>query len=315
MLVSELAAKGETKEEIIVSVLDYLGVLMENYPSGVTQGQLAKLSSVTPSAVSKTRDKLLSLCDVNTFAFKSRLVLNPDLSVLEIALRELLKRRNYLSAIWFLSSPYGERVITQSDIHERISNKIPLYRFLFSKEESELAVRIILRYIRSFRQPRPDVKKTEEALKTFQSLGFLGPNGESYLFSVLLGSELREKEFDWPIETESELLTFIGLRDKIFHILKFLIIQFTEGLSIMRRLETEKEKHRYREVYDETIDFYLRKVFALVTDSLKSSAGKSGLPFPDEYRKIGENVHEEFLEILKNQKQKPNDDKPASRRR
>jgi hypothetical protein len=276
----------------VASLMNYLMVLATTYPTGITQKELANLTQVTPAAVNKLKERLFPLCNKDALAFESKIILQPNLNVFEPMAMELVSQKNYFKLIKLLSTRYGEDTITSGNLHDRISEKIPFYGFLFTEEETLLGTKIILRYIRSFGVPL-DAEKAEKTVESIKKLDFIGSAGEGFITGVLLGNALRSREFDWPIETEAELELFIGMRDKIFFMLKSFLTQFVQGLSILESLKTTEEKEMYVKVYEQTVDYYLRGMFSLVTGSLRTSLEKRGITFPDKFVTI-ENLGAEF---------------------
>lgn len=281
--------KSENIEDDVVSLLNYLIVLIKVYPHCITQKELAVLVSVTPGAVSKIKDKLFPFCDVKTLAYESKIVLKPDFDVLELVITQLAKEPKYPTIIYLLSTRYGEEVIATKGIYKIVAEKMPILLSIFDEEEIELGGKILLRYIRSFAESKDSVTKTEKVVEYLRSLNLLEAGGESFLFGLLMGNVIR-KGLDWPIETEAELKTVICIRDKLFYLLENLCTEFTSGLSILDTLETEEQKTLFKTVYQQTTNFYLKKVFSIITSSLELSATKKNITFLEKYKKITENA-------------------------
>jgi hypothetical protein len=288
----------EQLEETVLSFSNYLEVLVKRYPEAITQKELAELASVTPAAVSKIKDKIFPLCNVETLAYESKMVLKPNLFILEKLMQERMNQKNILTVIQLFGTRYSEDTITKTDIHNWISEKIPFYSLLFTEEESQLGAKIILRYIRTFSGTEKEVEKAKKALDFFSNIELLGPQGESLIVGALLGNSIGRRQFEWPIDSDVELLLFIQLRDKVFHILmKFLSLTIVNW-SIFDQLKTTREKTEFKKVYESTFDFYMKKVFTIITDSLEIACRKKNLKFKKKYKEIGQNASADFLEKI-----------------
>ena len=289
MLVDVSSETSDNFKDDIISLMNYLVVLIKNYPHGVTQKELAELASVTPGAVSKLKDKLFPFCDVETLAYESKIVLKPDFDVLALVINELAKETKYPTVIYLLSTRYGEEAIAKKGIYNIVSEKMPILVSLFDEEEIELGGKILLRYIRSFAESKNGVTKTEKVAEYLRSLDLLETGGESFLIGLLMGNVVRSG-LDWPIENETELKIVIRIRDKLFYLIESLCTEFINGLSILDEQETEEQKALFKKVYQQTVNFYLKKIFTIITSSLELSAKKKNITFLDKYKVINENA-------------------------
>jgi len=272
----------------ITSLMNYIIVLIKQYPNGITQKELATLVSVTPGAVSKIKDKLFPLCVVKSLAYESKIILKPNIIILEEVVKDLARQTKYLRALTILSTEYAEEAITKRDIYKIASDRLPFLPLIFTKEEFELGAKIMLRYIRSFTASSEEIAKTEKIVEYVQSQDFSEAGGENLILGLLMGKVIRT-DLDWPIETEPELEIAVGIRDKIFYLIKDFFGDFTDGLSILDDLPTE-DQILYKNTYRHTTDFYLKKIFALITTALELSAKKKNIAFPEKFKEIGKNT-------------------------
>ena len=292
---SEVQAKMQTlDEDSIASMRKYLEVLIESFPTGLTQKELAEKANVSPSAVSKIKEKLFPLCNVQTLAFESRLVLEPSSEVLRKIAESYLKEKNLLRTLKIVSTSYGERVIRDVDVHKRIVKEIPIYGAIFSDEETRLMTTIFLRFARSVRFPSSVEQNVKNLIEAVRQSDFTELEDLDAISIFLVTAKLRQPGFEWPLSSEQELHILIALRDKVFHVLRLLGNRVARELPVYRSFSSE-EKKTYKVVCEKVIDYYLEQFFRDLTTSLESTAEKKNLSFDQSYRKIGSSVEENFI--------------------
>jgi len=289
-------------ENSISSIERYIEVLIESFPNGLTQRELAKRANVSPSAVSKIKERLFPLCEIEKLAFDSRLVLKPNFQVFRTVIEEQIKEQKLLNVLRLISTEYGERVINVFDIHGYLVSRVPIYGFLFNEKETKLMTTIILRYIRSLGIPLAKEKEFEGIIGSIRKYGFDDSQSEGFLLGILLSLKLTQLAVDWPVESEEELRILVGLRDKIFYMLKHALSNFTINLSIYKSLK-KQEKEEYNAVCEKVINYYLRKIFTAFTESLEKAMTHKKISFDQRYKEIGlfakEKAIQENLKILK----------------
>lgn len=284
-------------EDTLLSIRRYLEVLIDNYPEGLTQKELAERADVSPSAVSKVKEKLFPLCDIEALAYNSKLVLNPDFRTFEVIISKQLEENNLLNLLKLISTKYGEKVINEFDIHNYIVSKYEMYKNLFNEKETKLTITIFLRFIRSLKIMH-QYEKIERTLRAIHEDYEPDTKNEDFLFGLLLGYIFKKADFEWPIESEDEIKIIVGLRDKMFYISKFFLTKITENLSVFD-LFTKKEKKIYEVLCDKIIDYYLRKIFSEFTESLELTVAKNNMLFNHSYKEIGSLVPKSsIIEIL-----------------
>lgn len=93
-------------------------------------------------------------------------------------------------------------------------------------------------------------------------------------------------QFDLPLKNDDDLVAILRVRDKAFLLAKQLILSQIAKTSIMSELSSsDKEKYMY--VYAGTVEYYLKKVLATFTNLASNVAEKNGVPFKEEYKRIG----------------------------
>jgi len=281
----------------ISSMMKYIEVLIESFPQGLSQKELAVRANVSPSAVSKIKERLFPFCNIETLAFDSKMVLEPNADLLKMVVKDYLEEKNLLNALKIVSTNYGERVISGVDFHNFIITAVPVYEVIFTPEETKLMTTIFLRFARSVRIPLIVERKIESLVETVKQSGFPELEDVDAISLLLLGARLKQTQFDWLIDSEEELHKLIVLRDKVFYVLKRFGNRFAEEVSIYRSL-SKQEKKTYKRVCEKIVDYYLRRVFGDLTVALESTAVKKKLSFDQSYREIGSSVEESFMQEI-----------------
>ena len=261
----------ESAEDLIASIGRYVEALIESYPVALSQKELAEKAEVSPSAVSKIKERLYPLCDINILAYNSQFLLSPNFDLFKSVIKEHTESNNLIRALKLLSTEYAEKTVDQIDIHKILVKKAPLMA-IFSKEETKMLAKIVMRIFRSIKLPIADEKKMGDIIGVFGE-----SNSDSkqsgFLLGLLLGLRQETNGFDWPIDSEKDILTLITIRDKSFYLLKDLVCNFSEKLSVFETLE-EDDKQQYRVVMEKISDHYLKKYFDVFTNSLEADAKK-----------------------------------------
>src|SRR6266571_6606751 len=73
-----LRSGGVSDAAELTSLTRYITILANKYPNPVTYRELASKARVSKAAISKVRDRLQSICDVKTLAYRRKLVLRTD---------------------------------------------------------------------------------------------------------------------------------------------------------------------------------------------------------------------------------------------
>lgn len=282
---------------MINSMERYLEVLIESFPKALTQKELAERANVSPSAVSKIKDRLFPLCEIEKLAFDSKLVLEPNFKLFRTIILKQLTEKKLFKTLRLVSTDYGELVINRAfDVHNYLSKGISFYSSVFSEEETKLMTKIVLRYLRSLKLPLAEETKFEKIFTTFSEMypETRISEDEGFVLGILLGLQFKHARFDWPIESKGEIHTLIILRDKLFYTLKHLLMYFSEELSFFKSLD-EREKREYRLVCRKAIEYYLAKIFMVFTESLEMAANTKNLSFDHRYKTVGSLIEESVI--------------------
>lgn len=290
-------ATQDSSDELIVSIGRYIEALIENYPNGLSQKELAEKADVSPAAVSKIKEKLYPFCDINILAYNSQLILSPNFDLLKRVLKDLLSKNNLLKTVKILSTKYAEKTLDDANVHQILTKKIPTL-IVFNKQETKMLTKFGLRLLRALQFPLEKEGQINEVLNIF---GKEGSNPQqSFVLGFILGQKIEINDFDWPIESQKDIETLIAIRDKSFGLIKTIVCGFSQQLSVYKSLEIE-EKQQYDEVMLWICNYYMTKYFDLLTVSLESFAKKNKLKFPKKFKKISKPLEEDLLtDILAN---------------
>ena len=260
----------------------YISVLLEKYPKAITQAELAEASSVTKSAISKIRDKLVTLCDIKTLAFYKKLVLASDTKMVGKLFFFYVFHR--LSPNVFLKSHYLHSLLQKWKIHERLSTDLAKlhYATFFDEKDTNLFITIILYNLT--KAPLPSVLFQEDIHKVGMDQKGLMIRMMAY-FPII--EDLRSN-YDVPeIGTEEDMMALLELRDKVYHFILYHSKQLLPDWEVLENIDNDENKAKYVEAYLQVIDFYVQKYAKTFTSLVEAKAKKNKLPFEKQFYETG----------------------------
>lgn len=255
--------------------------MVNSYPIPITQSELAHRSSVTKSAISKTRDALLELCDIPTLAIKKKLVLKSDFETF----REVFH-------IYFMQSEteelfeseYARAVLNPVGIYKRLSEALKEFSFTryFRKEDIDWAIKLVLQNVLSFQIQKETISIIAAAL----SDKIEDENLSEILPYFQLATRLFTN-FEITVSNEEELKKTIRLRDRTFHFVKDNAAMAISKLDVIKKMPNSDEKKAGIILLSKIAESILKKTSDEITVYLRQQANAKGIRFPDEYYKIG----------------------------
>lgn len=258
---------------------DYIFILANQYPVAITKKRLAELAGVTMAAVSKTRDRIYSICDLKALAY-SKLVLRSDATTVG----------KVLSVFFFgprlgrlLKSPYGKSLQKKwtMDIHGQLCKAIPEYSKIFSNEDALFVAGLVFR----------NIADSLNGLKV-AGLAGLGKNDAQQMISyyVSAGMDRLGPNFRRYLKDENAMKRVLELRDRAWF-LTLELVKTRLPLVFSRFLDTlsdQTTRDSYLKAYSELIAFYLRHfVFESITAEIRQAAKKAEIDFQDTYSVLG----------------------------
>jgi hypothetical protein len=261
--------------------IKYIQVLVDSYPRPITQSELARRSSVTKSAVSKTRDALLELCDINTLAFKKKLVLKSDFETF-IGIFHIYFLQSKTEG--FFESEYARKVLNLAQIYAKLSEGLKEFSFAkyFSKADIEWAIELVLQNISLFQIQRETISIIAAAL----SDKTVDENLDEVIPYIQLMAKLFTN-FEINVKNEEELKKTIILRNKAYLFAKDNVAKGISKLDIIKEIPESEEKEAGIRFLSKIAESLLSKTSREITDYLKEQAETKGIRFLDEYEKIG----------------------------
>ena len=297
-LMSENVQNRIRYEELIDSINRYIDVLMESYPKALTQKELADIARVSPSAVSKIKEKIFPLCNIEKLAFDSKLILEPNLKLFNTILRIKGEEYNIPGILRILSTKYGEKMLEYIDIHNYLINEIPLYGKFFNRYESKFLITLFLRLIRTLRISVSDEEYFLNVFEKFKEINTDEIDEEtfmsyisSYIWTYIVSNKFKNEFIEFPVESEQEIHMTLVLRDKIYQIFQNIIRKVIINISFSEIL-TEEEESSFKKITKKIINHYLKQIFTTLTKYFESDMIKKGLPFDEKYKKIGVLINE-----------------------
>lgn len=242
----------------LASVIRYVEALWNKYPNPITRVELAKSTGVSKAAITKVKDKIFDVCQVEALARNSKFVLRKDLNTINtVFLTSLLSGR--LSS--FLQSPYLLAVLSDRKVLKKFEEAIPSYREYFTEQDSILFINLLLKIA-----SKATLYIKEEAINDIE-WSFENEQYAFTFFSSAVLKFLRELDNDRLAELfeEIDVRTLLILRDKLYFLVTNLVQQIIPSLGIVSRIENEKLKKTYIAVYQDTFNYYLRIFFENLT--------------------------------------------------
>jgi len=248
----------------------YLEVLVKEYPNPVTHAELAMKVGVTKSAITKVKDKLYGFCDTHSIVYRRKLVLKADETTGALLFSVFLPELGE-----FVDSNYSRELIKKYNIYPKLCEQLPDLPKFFDENDINRIIEVVLFNIGSF---------------SIDDMGsrILDPEERSYFLSMKFSKALQNifKDFKIPLKSEEDTKGLLTLRDKAFFLIMNQLSKWLEKLDIISS-KNPRDKKLYLKVYMETADFYLKKLFKLWTDYIKTKAKATNIRFRQEYENIG----------------------------
>ena len=267
--------------ESLESLNKYVETLVKAYPSPMTQSELADKSSVTKSAISKIRGRLLDLCDMRVVAFERKLVLKADFETFaKIFHLYLLQSRTEE----FFQSKYAKSVLSGLQIYEKLSQSLKRFSFskYFNEQDIDWAINLILQNVSSFQIQKDTFSIIASAIGSEVE----NENISEIIPYIQLATKLLTS-FEITFKNEDELKRTLLLRDKVYYFIKENIGKILEEFEIIKELEDPEEKKRRSELLSIIVMHYVDKASKQVTEHIQQQARSKGIPFLAEYNRIG----------------------------
>lgn len=259
----------------------YIQALVDSYPRPITQSELARRSYVTKSAISKTRNALLELCDLPTMAFKKKLVLKSDFETfMEIFHVHFLQSKTGE----FFESDYAKTVLDPAPIYNKLSQGLQEFSFTkyFSEEDIAWAIKLVLQNVMSFQIQKETIGIMAAAL----SEKIKDENLTEIIPYVQLATRLFTN-FEISIRNEAELRKTLMLRDKTYLFIKDNATRAISKLDVIREMPNSEEKRAGLKFLSKIVESIITKTSDEITENLQQQAEAKGIPFPEEYKEIG----------------------------
>lgn len=272
-----------TAEELdeLNSIANYIEILLNKFPNPITQTELAKEASVTKSAISKIREKLVTICDLKFLAYEKKLLLSLDSKIFVKLFFFFVFNR--LKPEIILKSNYLKSIVDSWNIHERFSKNFEglSYREFFEKEDTNKIIEIGLHNLSNIRVPQifshSEIRKTK-----MNELGLL--------LRILAYFPILEDPFskiDLAIfDNEEELFHLLRIRDKIFYFIMHNSKKMLRNWEVLQNID-EENKDVYLKAYIKAIEHYVRKYANQFNSKVKYKAKKMGIDFKSQYSEIG----------------------------
>lgn len=267
--------------ESLKTLNKYIEVLVNEYPVPITQSELANKSSVTKSAVSKIRSRLLELCDMRIIAYERKMVLKSDFETLAKVFHLYFLQSNVQK---LFESKYTKAVLDEAQIYEELAKKLEPFLFskYFNKDDINWAINLVLQNVSSF-QIRKD------AFSAIASV--IGSEIEDEdIIEIVPYIQLATKlltSFEITLENEVELKKTLLLRDKTYFFIKNNLKKILAELEVVKEIEDSEEKHARTNLLYVIAEHYMNKIFRQVTEHIQQQSEGKGIPFLTDYTKIG----------------------------
>jgi len=168
-----------------------------------------------------------------------------------------------------------QTLVKEESIHESISEGVKFYSQVFDQNDTVNLADIIL-------------ENSPGMLDLIGAIDLLDPKLRSLNTALRIVEPVAGfmSKLKLPIKTENDAIKTFKLRDKLYALLRLQLYDRISRLDIMPLLSGQ-ERELYEKVYRDTVDFYLKKYFAILNDVLKSSLVEKKIPFKFEYLEMG----------------------------
>lgn len=258
----------------------YIEVLLGKFPRPITQKELAHETSVTKSAISKIRDRIVLLCDVKILGYEKKLLLS---SKTETFTKLLLFFFSRLKPQVFLKSNYLKSVVKRWNIHEKLTRHLTnlCYSDFFDEDDTNKIVELILFNLSTIIPPQNF--NYHEIKKSKMDVGLL-----MRFFAYFPVLDNLFSNFDMAIfDDEKELEDLLRLRDKTFYFVLHNSKKALQNWEVVTDIREEDKKKVYVEAYLKVIDYYARKYANDFTSKAATKAQQKGIDFKSKFFKIG----------------------------
>jgi len=277
--------KGRNREKKIdvkalIALDRYLTILLEAYPTPINATDLAYKARKSKPAISKIRDRLLQVCDVNSMLFKKGFVLSSETQSIQSLFLVFASTGRHRK---FLSSKLVQNFISRKAIHPKIVRQYPLYDKYFNEDDTAFIFTKLLDAI-----ARIDPQDLEEILKTYV---FASPS----LFSSHNLPDLSKviAQIEFKFKDKKDLEKMFSIRDKFFLFSRESLWAYIHNMEILKTL-AGSERSFYIKVYKHTLDFYLKKIFSQLNEPLVKAAQKLSLKKEDFPIEVGSTILEDI---------------------
>lgn len=250
----------------------YIEVLIDSYPDPISHTELAVRARVSKAAITKAKDKLKNVCDLNELVY-DKFVLKDDTNNIQ-KLGKLFFWKDKISK--FITSRYTLSILKRLNIHERIAKEWPAYGQIFDKDDTDFMMEILVRNLSAAKEIRQITEKISNQRELL------------YLHSMKVFEQLEPvmKKVQLHIKDGKTLVQFLELRDKWFALIMYELSKVIGQIEILKNLG-DNDKKTFESVYVKTADFYLRKILNEWSQQFRKVAAEHGVDFKEEYYEIG----------------------------
>jgi len=259
----------------------YIEVLLDKFPVPITQTELAEEASVTKSAVSKIRERLVAICDINILAYEKKLLLSSDSRIFTQLFFFLFFNR--LKPEIILKGNYLKSIVKSWNIHGKLSKNLEglSYDKFFEEADTDKFIEIVL-YNLSKIKVRQKPLHSELQKKKMNELGLL-----LRIFAYFPILEDPFSEIDMALfNDEEEMIHLLRLRDKIFQFIMHNSEKVLRNWEVLQNIDGKK-KDVYLEAYLKAVEHYVRKYINQFTSKVQKKAEMKRIGFKIQYSEIG----------------------------
>lgn len=265
----------------IIPLIRYLKVLTEKYPRPLTPKQLSKLSGVSLAAVSKVRERLFPLCDVNSLgATRRALLLSNDLdTIAKVGFAFYMDSK----LGQFLRTPYARTFIRKSVLngHEKLAQMLIDYPSFLDKSDilflEDLAIRIVT-----------------DALDHLPRVSIHGFDPEN-LRATILNQVIQFMDEVSPslshyLKDQETLEHILVIRDRLWYMTHEVLRRNVRDFFslVLAALPSDELREIYVTVYLHTAELYLQSlVFDAITQKIREAANSVNVPWRHHYDTLG----------------------------
>lgn len=274
----------------IESIIRYLWALIDSYPNPINQSELADITGVSRSAITRIKNILNKICDLKSLAYERKLVLKNDFQNRMVLFTYFMWFGKPEDFKLYISSKYFIEALIESNTYDKIVELYPDYKIneYYTKEDFQWFIHF---FINKFIASEPTIENEIIIIAKFKENDIMQqiiwknmPINMQFLYSVLYDYSLQF------LNKEEDFIKLLELRDKT-HFLFIRNSQMYSGLlkNFVDWFEEDniKNNEHLKEASEALFLAILKKILKMFTEHIYNEASKKSITINHKYKNIG----------------------------